>query len=223
MILLLFQYFLLSLTFSLPFLLTYLSSHHLISFFSPFFDFSHSSSSSLSPTLPPFYPLFPFLPPFSCSHPLSLIKVSDSTNFKFTEAVRSMLKDGGMRSLWRGNAANVLKVVPETAIRFTLYDQVGGCWWGGCFSGWVVGWMVVFCLFYLHSHSSQNPLPPIHFSQPPSTHPQTSHPQTTHPQTTHPQTTHPQTTPTAVEATDNDCQEQEHLDAGRPHAGWRPR
>jgi hypothetical protein len=43
---------------------------------------------------------------------------------RFPSVVHRMLEEGGVKSFWRGNAINVVKVVPEMALKFMIYEQV---------------------------------------------------------------------------------------------------
>ncbi|KAA0708475.1 Calcium-binding mitochondrial carrier protein SCaMC-1 [Triplophysa tibetana] len=61
--------------------------------------------------------------------PLDRMKVfmqvhSSKTNkISLASGFKQMIKEGGVASLWRGNGVNVIKIAPETAIKFMGYEQ----------------------------------------------------------------------------------------------------
>jgi solute carrier family 25 phosphate transporter 23/24/25/41 len=66
----------------------------------------------------------------TCTAPLDRLKCilmvygSRTNNMRFGAVMRHMLDEGGVSSLWRGNAINVVKVVPEMALKFMAYEQI---------------------------------------------------------------------------------------------------
>lgn len=49
---------------------------------------------------------------------------SRSNNLGVFSGFKYMLNEGGVVSLWRGNGINVVKVMPEAAFKFALYEQI---------------------------------------------------------------------------------------------------
>ncbi|XP_028567784.2 mitochondrial adenyl nucleotide antiporter SLC25A23 isoform X1 [Podarcis muralis] len=62
--------------------------------------------------------------------PLDRLKVfmqvhaSKNNSMNVLGGLRGMIREGGIRSLWRGNGINVLKIAPESAIKFMAYEQI---------------------------------------------------------------------------------------------------
>ncbi|XP_075229750.1 calcium-binding mitochondrial carrier protein SCaMC-2-A-like [Lycorma delicatula] len=63
----------------------------------------------------------------SCTAPLDRIKIYfqvHGRNHKSTLSIfKEMIKEGGIKSLWRGNGINILKITPEMAIKFMTYEE----------------------------------------------------------------------------------------------------
>ncbi|XP_041427848.1 calcium-binding mitochondrial carrier protein SCaMC-2 isoform X2 [Xenopus laevis] len=66
----------------------------------------------------------------TCTAPLDRLKVlmqvhaSRSNNMSILGGFTHMIREGGFRSLWRGNGINVIKIAPESAIKFMAYEQI---------------------------------------------------------------------------------------------------
>nr|CDJ82301.1 Mitochondrial substrate solute carrier domain containing protein [Haemonchus contortus] len=66
----------------------------------------------------------------SCTAPFDRLKVfmqvhsSRTNNLGLLSCLRLLHAEGGVKSFWRGNGINVVKIAPESAIKFMAYEQV---------------------------------------------------------------------------------------------------
>lgn len=61
--------------------------------------------------------------------PLDRLKImlqvyGSKTDMKILNWIKIMIKEGGVRSLWRGNGTSVIKIAPESAIKFGTYEEL---------------------------------------------------------------------------------------------------
>ncbi|CAK7304611.1 Calcium-binding mitochondrial carrier protein SCaMC-1 [Vulpes lagopus] len=66
----------------------------------------------------------------TCTAPFDRLKVimqvhsTKSRRMRLIGGFEQMLKEGGIRCLWRGNGVNIFKIAPETALKIGAYEQV---------------------------------------------------------------------------------------------------
>jgi solute carrier family 25 (mitochondrial phosphate transporter), member 23/24/25/41 len=56
---------------------------------------------------------------------LRTIMMASPTALTMKAAIHTMWRDGGLRGMFRGNMASVVKVLPSSAVQFAVYDGVG--------------------------------------------------------------------------------------------------
>jgi solute carrier family 25 phosphate transporter 23/24/25/41 len=62
--------------------------------------------------------------------PLDRLKVllqvhaNSKNNLGFVTGMKQLFQEGGFRGLWRGNGINVIKIAPESAIKFMAYEKM---------------------------------------------------------------------------------------------------
>jgi solute carrier family 25 phosphate transporter 23/24/25/41 len=66
----------------------------------------------------------------TCTAPLDRLKVflqvhsTFQNRYNLFSALKFLYKEGGIKSFWRGNGINVIKIAPESAFKFMAYEQI---------------------------------------------------------------------------------------------------
>jgi len=65
----------------------------------------------------------------TCTAPLDRLKVllqvhGGRKQTSILDTFKYMYKEGGLKGLWRGNGINVIKIAPESALKFMAYDEM---------------------------------------------------------------------------------------------------
>jgi len=65
----------------------------------------------------------------TCTAPLDRLKVmlqvhGGRKKLSIIDAMKYMLREGGVKGLWRGNGLNVIKIAPESALKYQAYDDM---------------------------------------------------------------------------------------------------
>ncbi|XP_078387178.1 mitochondrial adenyl nucleotide antiporter SLC25A24-like [Cetorhinus maximus] len=62
--------------------------------------------------------------PFDRLRVLMQVYSSRNNKLKISGGIKSMIKEGGVSSMWRGNLTNILKIGPELAFKFMAYEEL---------------------------------------------------------------------------------------------------
>lgn len=52
------------------------------------------------------------------------VHATKTNNLNVFSVLKLLHAEGGIKSFWRGNGINVVKIAPESAIKFMAYEQV---------------------------------------------------------------------------------------------------
>tara|TARA_B100000963_G_scaffold226538_1_gene197645 strand:- start:8855 stop:9643 length:789 start_codon:yes stop_codon:yes gene_type:complete len=60
----------------------------------------------------------------SCTAPIELAKIQTQNKFMPNSNLLAVIKNEGYTGLWKGNFTNCLRIVPQNAINFTIYEYL---------------------------------------------------------------------------------------------------